>query len=69
MRKPLTTIVIVGACVLAAPAVHAQEPPAARPDADAVIRDGDAQRLLAYLRESLRAAIEGREPPPAAELE
>ncbi len=71
MQKPITTIVIACACALSAPAALAQDnaPPLARPDAGAVIREGDAQHLLSYLRESLRAAIEGREPPPAAELE
>ncbi len=70
MQTPITTIAFVCACVLAVPAAHAQDrPPPTRPEAGPVIRESDAQLLFSYLREALRAAAEGREPPPATALE
>lgn len=69
MRVLLITTIIY-ACVLAAPVAHAQDrAPPARPDAAPALQEGDAQLLFSYLREALRAAAEGRDPPPATALE
>jgi hypothetical protein len=70
MRVTRIPIVIL-ACALAASAAHAQDRalPPARPDTGPAIREGDAQLLFSYLREALRAAAEGRDPPPASALE
>jgi hypothetical protein len=63
-------IVMTAAFVFALPVAHAQDrAPPARPESGPMIQEGDAQLLFSYLREALRAAAEGRDPPPAGALE
>lgn len=66
-----TNFSILILCGLLSSAVQAAEPAPAPPDPrqllGGLVAEDDVALLFAHLRESLRAAAEGREPPPVPE--